>query len=165
MPEHLSFWFGHQGYEYLDLGRFWQVLKFVGILLWLVLMLRGMLPALKKDGDKNLLVLFICSVIAVGLFYGAGFFYGERTHLSVMEYWRWWVVHLWVEGFFEVFATVSFAFIFYNMGLVSRTTATAASLASASLFLLGGCTGYFPSLVFLWHHYANYGSWRNLLCT
>ena len=65
MPEHLSFWFGHQGYEYLDLGRFWQVLKFVGILLWLVLMLRGMLPALKKDGDKNLLVLFICSVIAV----------------------------------------------------------------------------------------------------
>ena len=93
MPEHLSFWFGHQGYEYLDLGRFWQVLKFVGILLWLVLMLRGMLPALKKDGDKNLLVLFICSVIAVGLFYGAGFFYGERTHLSVMEYWRWWVVH------------------------------------------------------------------------
>lgn len=148
MPEHLSFWFGHQGYEYLDLGRFWQVLKFVGILLWLVLMLRGMLPALKKDGDKNLLVLFICSVIAVGLFYGAGFFYGERTHLSVMEYWRWWVVHLWVEGFFEVFATVSFAFIFYNMGLVSRTTATAASLASASLFLLGGVPGTFHHLYF-----------------
>jgi len=148
MPPHLSFWFGHQGYEYLDLGRFWQVLKFVGILFWLVLMLRGMLPALKQDGDKNLLALFVASVIAVGLFYGAGFFYGERTHLSVMEYWRWWVVHLWVEGFFEVFATVSLAFIFYNMGLVSKTTATAASLASASLFMLGGIPGTFHHLYF-----------------
>ena len=148
MPPHLSFWFGHQGYEYLDLGRFWQVLKFVGILFWLVLMLRGMLPALKKGGDKNLLALFICSVVAVGLFYGAGFFYGERTHISIMEYWRWWVVHLWVEGFFEVFATVSLAFIFHSMGLVSRTTATAASLAAASLFLLGGIPGTFHHLYF-----------------
>lgn len=148
MPEHLSFWFGHQGYEYLDLGRFWQILKFVGILLWLLLMLRAMLPALKKEGDKHLLFLFIASVVAVGLFYGAGFFYGERTHLSVMEYWRWWVVHLWVEGFFEVFATVSLAFIFFNMGLVSRTTATAASLAAASLFLVGGIPGTFHHLYF-----------------
>lgn len=148
LPEHLSFWFGHQGYEYLDLGRFWQILKFIGIIFWLVLMLRAMVPALQKGGDKNLLALFIASVIAVGLFYGAGLFYGERTHISVMEYWRWWVVHLWVEGFFEVFATVSLAFIFYNMGLVTRTTATAASLASASLFLLGGVPGTFHHLYF-----------------
>ncbi len=73
-------------------------------------------------------------MVAIGLFYGAGFFYGERTHLSIMEYWRWWIVHLWVEGFFEVFATTALAFIFYNLGLVSRTMATGASLASASCF-------------------------------
>ena len=41
--------------------------------------------------------------------YGAGFFFSARTHLTVMEYWRWWVVHLWVEGFFEVFATAALA--------------------------------------------------------
>lgn len=148
MPQELSFWFGHQGYEYLDLGRFWQILKFVGILLWLVLMLRGMAPALKGEGDKNLLALFTASVVAVGLFYGAGFFYGERTNLSIMEYWRWWVVHLWVEGFFEVFATVSLSVIFFNLGLVTRTTATAASLVAASLFLLGGVPGTFHHLYF-----------------
>lgn len=148
IPQELSFWFGHQGYEYLDLGRFWQILKFVGILLWLVLMLRGLSPALKGEGDKNLLALFTASVIAVGLFYGAGFFYGERTNLSIMEYWRWWVVHLWVEGFFEVFATVSLSVIFYNLGLVTRTTATAASLVAASLFLLGGVPGTFHHLYF-----------------
>src|SRR5690606_34278957 len=120
MPVNLNFWLGHQGYEYLDLGRLWQIALFAGILLWLGLMLRGIVPALrKKGGDKNLLILLTASVGAIGLFYGAGLFYGERSHLSVMEYWRWWVVHLWVEGFFEVFATTALAFVFASLGLVS----------------------------------------------
>lgn len=150
MPEGLNFWLGHQGYEYIDLGRLWQIGKFVGIAFWLVLMLRGIAPALAKPSgvDKNLLVLLTASVVAIGLFYGAGFFYGERTHLSVMEYWRWWVVHLWVEGFFEVFATTALAFVFSTLGLVSHRMATTASLASASLFLLGGVPGTFHHLYF-----------------
>lgn len=148
MPAEWSFWFGHQGYEYVDLGRFWQILKTGGIAFWLFLMLRGIVPALKQGGDKNLLVLLTASVVAIGLFYGAGLAYGERTHISIMEYWRWWVVHLWVEGFFEVFATAALAFIFCSMGLVSRTMATAASLASASLFMLGGVPGTFHHLYF-----------------
>lgn len=148
MPPELNFWLGHQGYEYVDLGRLWQIGKFLGIAFWLVLMLRGIVPALRQPGDKNLLALLTASVVAIGLFYGAGFFYGERTHLSVMEYWRWWIVHLWVEGFFEVFATTALAFIFCSMGLVSRTIATSASLASASLFMLGGVPGTFHHLYF-----------------
>lgn len=148
MPGHLNFWLGHQGYEYVDLGRIWQIGKFIGIVLWLVLMLRGIVPALYKPGDKNLLALLTASVGAIGLFYGAGFFYGERTVLTVMEYWRWWIVHLWVEGFFEVFATAALAFIFCSMGLVSRSMATTASLASASLFMLGGIPGTFHHLYF-----------------
>lgn len=51
------------------------------------------------------------------------------------------MVHLWVEGFFEVFATTALAFIFATMGLVSRRGATVASLAAASLFMLGGVPG------------------------
>lgn len=148
MPANLNFWLGHQGYEYVDLGRIWQIGKFTGIVLWLVLMLRGIVPALYKPGDKNLLALLTASVAAIGLFYGAGFFYGERTVLTVMEYWRWWIVHLWVEGFFEVFATAALAFIFCSMGLVSRSMATTASLASASLFMLGGIPGTFHHLYF-----------------
>ncbi|MFT0214004.1 nitric-oxide reductase large subunit [Pseudomonas sp. F1_0610] len=148
IPPELNFWLGHQGYEYVDLGRLWQIGKFLGIVFWLVLMLRGILPALRNPGDKNLLALLSASVIAIGLFYGAGLFYGERTHLSVMEYWRWWVVHLWVEGFFEVFATTALAFIFSSMGLVSKRMATVASLASASLFMLGGVPGTFHHMYF-----------------
>ncbi|MFC5695516.1 nitric-oxide reductase large subunit [Pseudomonas sp. GCM10022186] len=148
MPPEWNFWLGHQGYEYVDLGRLWQIGKFAGVAFWLLLMLRGILPAFRRPGDKNLLALLSCSVIAIGLFYGAGFAYGERTHLSVMEYWRWWVVHLWVEGFFEVFATTALAFIFSSMGLVSKRMATTASLASASLFMLGGVPGTFHHLYF-----------------
>ncbi|WP_462390498.1 nitric-oxide reductase large subunit [Acidovorax sp. Q11] len=149
MPPEWNFWLGHQGYEYVDLGRLWQIGKFTGIVFWLVLMLRGIVPALRSPGgDKNLLALLTASVVAIGLFYGAGFFYGERTHLSVMEYWRWWVVHLWVEGFFEVFATTALAFIFSTLGLVSVRMATTASLASASLFMLGGVPGTFHHLYF-----------------
>jgi nitric oxide reductase subunit B len=148
MPPELNFWLGHQGYEFVDLGRLWQIGKFTGIAFWLVLMLRGIVPALKQPGDKNLLALLTASVVAIGLFYGAGFFYGERTPISIMEYWRWWIVHLWVEGFFEVFATTALAFIFCSMGLVSRTIATSSSLASGSLFMLGGVPGTFHHLYF-----------------
>ncbi|MFC0819943.1 nitric-oxide reductase large subunit [Moraxella marmotae] len=148
LPANLNFWFGHQGYEYVDLGRFWQILKWVGVLIWLVLMTRGWVHGFKQRGDKNLLAIFVASVVCVGLFYGSGLFYGERTNIAIMEYWRWWVVHLWVEGFFEVFATASFAFIFYNLGLVSYRTATASAIASAALFLVGGIPGTFHHLYF-----------------
>ena len=149
MPAHLNFWFGHQGYEYLDLGRFWQILLMVGLLLWLFLMLRCTVSAFKdKNADKNLLAIFVASMVGVGVFYAPGLLYGEHDSLTVMDYWRWWVVHLWVEGFFEVFATVALAFIFYNLGLVSRKSATVASLVAASLFMVGGVPGTFHHLYF-----------------
>jgi nitric oxide reductase subunit B len=148
MPVELNFWLGHQGYEYLDLGRVWQIALFIGLLLWLGLMLRAFIPGFRRGGDKNLLALLCASTIAVGLFYGAGLFYGERTHITIMEYWRWWVVHLWVEGIFEVFATTALAFVFSSMGLVSKRMATAASLAAASLFMVGGVPGTFHHIYF-----------------
>ena len=144
-----SFWFGHQGYEYVDLGRGWQIALFVGLLLWLGLMLRGLGPALKKrDEAKPLVVMFAAASTAIGLMYAAGFFFSARTHLSVMEYWRWWVVHLWVEGFFEVFATAALAFIFARLGLVNKTHAANAVIASSALFLFGGIPGTFHHLYF-----------------
>lgn len=144
-----SFLFGHQGYEYIDLGRFWQILLFVGLVLWLVLMLRGIWPALQQRGHRRQLVLlFAGASTAIGLFYGAGFFYGAKTHLSIMEYWRWWVVHLWVEGFFEVFATVAIAYIFTQLGLIKTISATRAVLFSAAIYLFGGIPGTFHHLYF-----------------
>jgi nitric oxide reductase subunit B len=144
-----GFWFGHQGYEYVDLGRAWQIALFTGLVLWLVLMLRALWPALRRRDDaRSIVLMFAGASAAIGLMYAAGFFFGARTHLSVMEYWRWWVVHLWVEGFFEVFATAALAFIFARMGLVKRSHAGAAVIASSALFLFSGIPGTFHHLYF-----------------
>ena len=144
-----NFWFGHQGYEYVDLGRFWQIFLFAGLLIWLALMGRAMAPALAKPGEnRSLLGLFFISTAAIALFYGAGLMWGRQTNLAIAEYWRWWVVHLWVEGFFEVFATVVIAFLFTRMGLLRVESATAAVLFSTAIFLSGGIIGTFHHLYF-----------------
>jgi len=144
-----NFWFGHQGLEYVDLGRFWQIFLFVGLFLWLILMGRAMWPALRKPSENRaLLTLFFVASSAIALFYGAGLMWGRQTNLAIVEYWRWWVVHLWVEGFFEVFATVVIAFLFTRMGLLRPRTATAAVLFSSTIFLSGGIIGTFHHLYF-----------------
>jgi len=145
----LWFWFGAQGFEYVDLGRLWQILLFVGLVLWLFLMVRSLKPAFKKNiEDKSLLSLFLVSSVAIPLFYAAGLMYGQRSHLVTAEYWRWWVVHLWVEGFFEVFATVVIAFLFTRLKLLEIRSATKAVLFSTTIFLSGGIIGTFHHLYF-----------------
>ena len=144
-----NFWFGHQGYEYVDLGRFWQLLLVVGLFLWLALMIRPILPIIKKrTAEKGLLILFLISCAAIALFYAAGLMWGRTTNLAVAEYWRWWVVHLWVEGFFEVFATVVAAFLFTRMGLLGIRSATNNVLFATVIFLTGGILGTFHHLYF-----------------
>ena len=144
-----NFWFGHQGWEYVDLGRFWQLFLFVGLLLWLMLVGRALWPALRRKDDMSSIVgLLFLSTIAIALFYGAGLMWGEHTHISMVEYWRWWVVHLWVEGFFEVFAVAVISFLFVKLGLVRGTTATVNVLFATIVFMAGGVLGTFHHLYF-----------------
>ena len=145
----LWFWLGTQGYEYVDLGRLWQILLFGGLLFWLWLMWRGLRPALSRNDDNRpLLLMFVISSIAIPVFYAAGLMYGQRSSLVAAEYWRWWVVHLWVEGFFEVFATVVIAFLLTRLKLLSIQTATRGVLFSTVVFLSGGIIGTFHHLYF-----------------
>lgn len=144
-----NFWFGHQGYEYVDLGRFWQLLLVIGLFLWLTLMIRPIVPIIKKGtSERGLLILFLISCFAIAFFYAAGLMWGRTTNLAIAEYWRWWVVHLWVEGFFEVFATVVAAFLFTRMGLLRIKSATNNVLFATIIFLSGGILGTFHHLYF-----------------
>jgi nitric oxide reductase subunit B len=144
-----NFWFGHQGWEYVDLGRFWQWFLFIGLGLWLVLVGRALWPAMRRDNESRPIVLLLfLSTVAIGLFYGAGLMWGEHTHISMVEYWRWWVVHLWVEGFFEVFATAVIAFLFTRLGLLKVNTAVVAVLFATIVFLAGGVLGTMHHLYF-----------------
>lgn len=147
----MSQWFGHQGYEYVDLGRFWQVFLFVGLLIWLALMINGVWPALVAPhrtssdtrGNWHLVVMFTCAATLIGGFYGAGFMYDARSNLAVMEYWRFWIVHMWVEGFFEVFVTVVVTFIFVKLQVLEAEGAAGVALFTTGVFLFGGIPGMF----------------------
>jgi nitric oxide reductase subunit B len=149
MPDNLWFYLGHSGLEYIDLGRLWQLLLFIGLLLWLFLLVRAIVPALRRnDKQRPILTLFLISSIAIALLYGAALMYGKHTQLAMVEYWRWWVVHLWVEGFFEVFATVVIAFLFSRLKLIDVTSAASATILSSAIFLSGGIIGTLHHLYF-----------------
>jgi nitric oxide reductase subunit B len=149
MPDNLWFYLGHSGLEYIDLGRLWQLLLFIGLLLWLFLLVRSIVPALRRnDEQRPILTLFLISSVAIALLYGAALMYGKHTQLAMVEYWRWWVVHLWVEGFFEVFATVVIAFLFSRLKLINITSAASATILSSAIFLSGGIIGTLHHLYF-----------------
>ncbi|MFA5963039.1 MAG: nitric-oxide reductase large subunit [Sphingomonas sp.] len=143
-----NFWFGHQGYEYVDLGRFWQIYLLIGLFLWVALVVRALWPVLQREGSKSLIYLVLVSALAIGLLYGAGLMWGQHTNIAVMEYWRWWVVHLWVEGIFEVFATAIISLLFVQMGILRTSTATVMVLFATIIFLFGGVLGTFHHLYF-----------------
>jgi len=143
------YYFGHSGYEYIDLGKFFQVALLAGLFIWLFLMVRGILPALRRDDEQRpILTLFAISCVAIAGFYGAALGVGRHTNLAIAEYWRWWVVHLWVEGFFEVFATVVVAFLFAKLRLVGLRRAGEAAILGATIYLSGGIIGTLHHLYF-----------------
>lgn len=137
----LWFWFGNQGWEYLELGRAWQILLAVGLLFWVVLLVRAVAPALRNPHDREIGWLFLISALTIPVFYLPAFFFGSTTHFTIVDTWRFWIIHLWVEAFFELFVTVMVATLFFKLGMVSRQTATRIIYLDAILFLGSGIVG------------------------
>jgi nitric oxide reductase subunit B len=137
----LWFWFGHQGWEYLDLGRAWQILLAIGLIIWLVLIFRAIRSARKDPGEREISTLFLLAALAIPLFYLPAMFFTSTSHYTVVDNWRFWIIHLWVEGFFELFVTTMVAVLFYKLGMVTRQTATRVIYLDAILFLGGGIIG------------------------
>src|SRR5581483_9018208 len=124
------------------MGRVWQLLLFVGLLFWLFLLGRALWPALKRPSEtRGLVAMVFLSAACIGAFYSTSLTWGQHTHYSMIEYWRWWLVHLWVEGFFEVFATAVVALIFTKLGLLGAASANRAIVAETIVFLFGGILG------------------------
>jgi nitric oxide reductase subunit B len=137
----LWFWLGHQGWEYLDLGRAWQVLLALGLAGWVVLLFRALAPARRDSGRREISSLFLYAAIAIPLFYLPAMFFDRTTHFSIVDTWRFWIIHLWVEGFFELFATVMVAVIFFTLGVISQQTAARVVYLDAILYLGSGIVG------------------------
>lgn len=144
-----SFWIGNQGLEFTSMGRVWQILLFLGLAFWVVLLGRGLWPALRTPSEsRGLIAMVFLAAVCIGGFYATSLAWGRDTHYSMVEYWRWWLVHLWVEGFFEVFATAVIALLFTRMGLVRTATANSAIVLETIVFMTGGILGTLHHLYF-----------------
>lgn len=136
------FWFGNQGWEYLELGRLWQYLLIVGLLVWFTLLLKLVQPkSLCEPVALPLIRLFLLASLAIPLFYIPAVFYGAKTNFTVVDTWRFWIIHLWVEGFFEFFATTLVALLFYQLGLTRLNVALRVIYLDAILYFAGGLIG------------------------
>jgi len=145
------FWLGHQGWEFLELGRLWQILLFVGLIVWLVIVARAVRPHFRPGADRwGTVPFYTYSAIAIVSFFAFGLFYDSNTHLVVADFWRWWVVHTWVEGIFEFFAAAAIAFLVTTLGLAPKRKAMRAAYLTASLALFSGIIG-------VGHHYYWFG--------
>lgn len=145
------FWIGHQGWEFLELGRLWQILLFAGLIMWLVLVVRAVKPHFGPGRDKwGTVPFYSYSAIAVVSFFAFGLFYSPRTHITIADFWRWWVVHTWVEGIFEFFAAAAMAYVVTALGLAPKKKALRAAYFTACLAMFSGIIG-------VGHHYYWFG--------
>lgn len=145
------FWFGNQGLSYLEMGRFWQILFFVGLLVWSLVMLRAFWPTLtslfRQGGSFYSLFraehLLWYSTMGVAVIYTFGMIplASPNPSFSITDFWRWWVVHLWVEWAFELFTAAVTGYFLMALGQVSRQLVERAILFEWILILIGGVLG------------------------
>lgn len=134
-------WFGDQGFEYLDLGRIWQILLTVGLCFWVVILFRGLRGRLGAEHAGNMPWLFFFSALSIPAFYGVGLLASGGENFTTTDFWRFWVVHLWVEDFLELFTTILVAYIFVLIGVVHERTALRMIYLDIILYSVGGIVG------------------------
>jgi nitric oxide reductase subunit B len=139
---------GSQGWEYLDLGRVWQVLLVAGLFFWCVILYRGLRRRLASESWGNMPYLFLYSALTIPLFYAVGLVNRSHTNFAIADFWRFWVVHLWVEDFLELFTTIMVAYMFVLLGVVSERTATRVVYFDILLYSVGGVVGTMHHLYF-----------------
>ena len=141
-------WFGNQGWEYLDLGRFWQILLSIGLFFWVVMLFRAMRGRLRREHMGNMPWLFFFAALAIPAFYAVGLLARTDSHFTTADFWRFWVVHLWVEDFLELFTTVMVAYIFVLLGVVREKVALTVIFLDILLYSAGGVIGTMHHLYF-----------------
>ncbi|MEK6782389.1 MAG: cbb3-type cytochrome c oxidase subunit I [Bacteroidota bacterium] len=135
------YWFGHQGWEYVEPGKLWQGLLFVILALWCFILFKALKPSIKVGQPwqlPNWLVYSTCSILVLLL---SGFVATPKTNFVIADFWRWCVIHMWAEAFFEVFTTVLVGYFMVLMGLVSKQAAIRVIYIATLLFLGSGLLG------------------------
>ncbi|WP_277555999.1 nitric-oxide reductase large subunit [Halobaculum limi] len=143
-----SLWWilGNEGLEYLEVGKLWQAGLLAGFIGWAVLAARGLKPLLDDEKPYGLAHMILYAGGSIALLFVAGFLFTPKTNIAVTEFWRWWVVHMWVEGAFEFFIVAIVGMTLVSMNLLRRRSAEKAVMVEALLVMGTGVIG-------VSHHY------------
>lgn len=139
------FWLGNEGRELINLGRVWDIGLVIGLVFWFILIV----SLIRKASTNNPIVsTIIWSSFAIATLYIAGMMpiHKIMPNFTVDDYYRWWVIHLWVELTFELFAAGVIAFFTVSLGLISQKTAVRTMLFELLLIMMSGTLG-------VGHHY------------
>jgi len=137
-----------QQWEYLDLPFVFQVLLTLALFVWVFIIWRAMRSRLRNEHVANMPWLFMFAALAIPAFYAVGMMARTGTHVTVAEFWRFWVVHLWVEDFLELFTTVMVAYVFVLLGVVRERIALGIIFMDIILYSAGGVIGTMHHLYF-----------------
>jgi len=135
------YWFGHQGWEYVEPGKIWQVLLFITLAVWCISLYRAVKPAMKIGQPWQLPNWLVYSTASILVLLLSGFVATPKTNFVIADFWRWCVIHMWAEAFFEVFTTVLVGYFMVLMGLVNKQAAIRVVYIATLLFLGSGLLG------------------------
>jgi len=141
LSDSAAYWFGSQGWEFMELGRFFQFTLLAAFALWIFIIYRAVRPWLTK---RNLWsvpswLLYGSGIMVMFLFFGL--MVQPDMNFAISDYWRWMVVHMWVEVTFEVFTTVIVGYMLVQMGLITRMMAERVIFLAVMLFLITATIG------------------------
>ena len=132
---------GNQGWEFVELGKLWQVVLFAALVMWSVIIYRGVKPALKGQSAFSLPYWILYSVIAITILFLSSFVAGRIPILSLQISGAGALYTCGQSAFLRVFTTMVIACYMVLMGLVSRQGATRVIYLATLLFLGSGLLG------------------------
>jgi len=135
---HLNWW---EGRKFLEIPRALDYLVVVDVLLFLGLIGLTILKA-KKRTTTSLILFF--GLFAAAILYLPGMI--DTTNQANDSFWRWWVVHLWVEGVWELILGSILAFLLIKLTGVDR------EILEKWLYIIIGLT-FLSGVLGTGHHY------------
>lgn len=140
-----SWWLvGSEGTEYLEMGRLWRAGIGIGFVIWITIMVTVLRSA--RVRWKPLLDLLALNGVGITAAFFASFLYRPDSHWVIIDYWRWWTVHHWVEGIFAFFQLLVTGWFLAGLRLVNREEVTKSLYLEGTVVLLAG-------FLAIGHHY------------
>ena len=136
---HVGWW---EGRKFLEIPRPLDYLVAINVILFLVIIIMTLIKGKKQSTTSWVLTM---GLVFLALLYLPGMIYFDN--IAVDSYMRWWVVHLWVEGVWELIMGGILSFLLIKLTGVDREVIEKWLYVIVGLTFLSGILGTGASLL------------------